>query len=285
MWARLDAQGAIVPESETGTTFLTREWSCDMVRVHVLEKLVKNFRAVAAVLTLMVSPGGPAWAQSTDTPPADAPETTAPPAETPDSAGTEEETPETAGTEDAAAEERSSEFNRELLTIEEKVNTLKERVFRSKATLQLLKEIVVQGSSAGSRGSIYHINKLGRGYTIESIAYYMDGQGKYSKVDPSGALDKQREIKIFDGPIPPGNHNLTVHLKLKGNGFGIFSYVKDYVFNVQATTAFVAEDGKSCRVEAVINERSGIGRSFTERPYVKFETRCIRLAEDSPEGR
>jgi hypothetical protein len=242
----------------------------------VLEKLVKNFRAVAAVLTLMVSAGGPAWAQGAATPPADAPaETTAPPAEATDSVSTE----------DAAAEERSSEFNRELLTIEENVNTLKERVFRSKATLQLLKEIVVQGSSAGSRGSVFHVNKLGRGYTIESVAYYMDGQGKYSKVDPSGALDGQREIKIFDGPIPPGNHNLTVHLKLKGNGFGIFSYVKDYVFNVQATTAFVAEDGKSCRVEAVVNERSGIGRSFTERPYVKFETRCIRLAEDSPEGR
>ena len=34
--------------------------------------------------------------------------------------------------------------------------------------------------------------------------------------------------------------------------------------------------------EAVVNERSGIGRSFTERPYVKFETRCIRLAEEAP---
>ncbi len=179
-------------------------------------------------------------------------------------------------------DEGTSEFNRELLTIEEGVNSLKERVFRSKATLQLLKEIVVQGSSSGSRGSVYHVNKLGRGYTIESVAYYLDGQGKYSKIDPSGALDKQREIKVFDGPIPPGNHNLTVHLKLKGNGFGIFSYVKDYVFNVQATTAFVAEDGKSCKVEAVVNERSGIGRSFTERPYVKFETRCIRLAEEAP---
>lgn len=229
---------------------------------------MKNFSAVAALLTILATNSGPVWAQ--EAPAADAPVA---------------ETSEPAPAEDAATEGQTSEFNRELLTIEENVNTLKERVFRSKATLQLLKEIVVQGSSSGSRGSIVHVNKLGRGYTIESIAYYLDGQGKYSKVDPSGALDNKREIKIFDGPVPPGNHNLTVHLKLKGNGFGIFSYVKDYVFNVQATTAFVAEDGKSCKVEAVVNERSGIGRSFTERPYVKFETRCIRLAEESPEGR
>jgi hypothetical protein len=182
------------------------------------------------------------------------------------------------------AERNRSGFNRELLTIEEKVNTLKERVFRSKATLQLLKEIVVQGSSSGSRGAIWHVNKLGRGYTIESIAYYLDGQGKFSKVDPSGALDKSKELKVFEGPIPPGNHTLTLNLKLRGNGFGIFSYVKNYVFNVQASTAFVAEDGKSCKVRAILNERAGIGRSFTERPHVKFETRCIRLAEDAPEG-
>jgi hypothetical protein len=179
-----------------------------------------------------------------------------------------------------AVSEGAVTFDRELLTIEEQVNTLKERVFRSKATLQLLKEIVVQGSSSGSRGSLTHINKLGRSYTIESISYYLDGQGKFSRVDTVGGLDDQKEIRIFEGPIPPGNHNVSVHIKLRGSGFGIFSYVNNYVFNVQASTAFVAEDGKSCKVRAVINERGGISRSFTERPSVVFETRCIRLAED-----
>ena len=174
----------------------------------------------------------------------------------------------------------NADFNRELLTIEEQVNSLKERVFRSKATLQLLKEIVVQGTSSGSRSTITHVNKLGRSYTIESISYYLDGQGKFSKVDTTGGLDAQKEIRIFEGPVPPGNHNITVHIKLRGNGFGVFSYVSNYVFNVQASTAFVAEDGKSCKVKAVVNERGGISRSFTERPSVVFETRCIRLAED-----
>ena len=186
---------------------------------------------------------------------------------------------DTSGVSDASLQ-ASADFNRELLTIEEQVNSLKERVFRSKATLQLLKEIVVQGTSSGSRSSITHVNKLGRSYTIESISYYLDGQGKFSMVDTTGGLDSKKELKIFEGPVPPGNHNITVHVKLRGNGFGVFSYVSNYVFNVQASTAFVAEDGKSCKVKAVINERGGIGRSFTERPGVVFETRCIRLAED-----
>ncbi len=184
---------------------------------------------------------------------------------------------------EALIEQMGPDYNRELLTIEEQVNGLKERVFRSKATLQLLKEIVVQGSSSGSRGKITHINKLGRSYSIESISYYLDGQGKFSKVDTSGALGAQKQLSIFDGPIPPGNHNLTVHLKLRGNGFGVFNYVSNYVFNVQASTAFTAEDGKSCRVKSIIDERGGIARSFMERPSVRFETRCMRLAEDSGE--
>jgi len=172
-----------------------------------------------------------------------------------------------------------ADYDRELLTIEEEVHSLKEQVFRAKATLQLLKEIVVQGTAAGSRATVWHENKLGRGYTVESIAYYLDGQGKFSKADPTGGLDEMREFKVFEGAVPPGTHSVTVNLRLRGNGFGVFSYVQDYTFNVQSSHSFVAEEGKNCAVRVVSDERRGIGRSFTERPNVQFETTCTRLSD------
>lgn len=172
-----------------------------------------------------------------------------------------------------------ADYDRELLTIEEEVHSLKEQVFRAKATLQLLKEIVVQGTAAGSRATVWHENKLGRGYSVESIAYYLDGQGKFSKADPTGGLDEMREFKVFEGAVPPGTHSVTVNLRLRGNGFGVFSYVKDYTFNVQSSHSFVAEEGKNCSVRVVADERRGIGRSFTERPNVQFETTCTRLSD------
>lgn len=184
---------------------------------------------------------------------------------------------------DGTAPTSAADFNRELLTIEEEVSSIKEQVFRSKATLQLLKEIVVQGSAQGSQATIWHVNKLGSGYTLESVAYFLDGRGQFAKSDPTGVLDEQREFKVYDSALPPGNHNLTVNMKLRGNGFGVFSYVKNYTFNVQSSTVFVAEEGKNCLVRVVANERKGIGRSFTERPNVTFETRCIR-ASDAPDG-
>ena len=173
----------------------------------------------------------------------------------------------------------AADFNSELLSIEEEVSAIKEQVFRSKATLQLLKEIVVQGSSKGSHATIWHVNKLGSGYTLQSVAYFLDGRGQFAKSNPDGVLDEQREFKIYDSALPPGNHNLTVNMKLRGNGFGVFSYVKNYSFNVQSSTVFVAEEGKNCQVRVVANERKGIGQSFTERPNVTFETRCIRASD------
>jgi hypothetical protein len=182
----------------------------------------------------------------------------------------------------AAAEgSKSGDFDRQLLTIEEEVHSLKEQVFRSKATLQLLKEIVVQGSTSGARATIWHENRLGRAYTVESIAYYLDGQGKFSKADASGALSAMPDFKVYEGGMPPGNHTLTVNLRLRGNGLGIFSYVQDYTVNVQASTAFVAEEGKVCTVRVTTNERRGVGRSFVERPEVQFQTRCVRQTDAS----
>lgn len=229
----------------------------------------KPFLAVATALALSVSLASqPAFAQEAD-------------GEVPAADAAAEPEAEAPAADEKSAAQSASDYNRELLTIEEEVHSHKEKVFRAKATLQLLKEIVVQGSSAGSRATIMHENKLGRGYTLESISYYLDGQGKFSKADPTGGLDDMREFKVFEGAVPPGSHNITVNLRLRGNGFGVFSYVKNYTFAVQSSTAFTAEEGKSCKVRVVTNERKGIGRSFIERPHVEFETRCIRLSDSA----
>ena len=45
------------------------------------------------------------------------------------------------------------------------------------------------------------MNKLGRSYTIESISYYLDGQGKFSKVDTTGGLDANQDLR---GTHPAG---------------------------------------------------------------------------------
>jgi len=173
-------------------------------------------------------------------------------------------------------------FDLELRTMEEDVNALKEQVFRSKAILLLLKEIVVQGSAGGSRATIFHVNKLGASYKIESVSYYLDGQGRFSQTDENGNLNVTKELEVWDGAIPPGTHTLSATIKIRGDGMGIFSYVENYTFTVQASDSFEAEEGKACQVRTLVGQKKGITRSFTERVNVTFETRCDPLEAGAP---
>ena len=174
----------------------------------------------------------------------------------------------------------SSEYNRQLLSLEEDVNSLKERVFRSKATLQLLREIVIQGRSTGSRAGVWHVNRLGAAYTLRSISYYLNGDSVLSRTGESGQLDTDNELKVWEGALPPGNHNLTVSAVLQGNGFGVFSYVENYTFNVKSSYAFTAEDNHLTSIRVVLDEKRGFGRSFVDRPEVVYEVQSTRLVDE-----
>lgn len=173
------------------------------------------------------------------------------------------------------------DFDGRMGTMEEQVNTLKEQVFRSKATLQLLREIVIQGGSTGARSTVYHINDLGPGYTVESVAYYLDGQSIFAKQDPTGGLDNATELKIWDGAIPPGSHTLSVNMVLKGNGYGVFNYVDGYTFKVSSNYAFVADEGEQTAVRVTVDEKKGPWVRYDERPTVDYELQTISIRDEA----
>lgn len=186
-----------------------------------------------------------------------------------------EGTEETTETTEAEAPAASSDFSSQIGTMEEQVNTLKEQVFRSKATLQLLKEIVIQGGSTGARSVVYHENGLGPAYTVESVSYYLDGQSIFSRSDPTGALDKSKELKVWEGYIPPGSHTLTTNMVLQGNGFGVFKYVDGYTFKVTSTYAFSAEEGRRTQVRVRVDEKGGFWTKFEDRPTIVYEVSTV----------
>lgn len=179
----------------------------------------------------------------------------------------------TEGASQEVAASAGAEFNRDLRTVEQEVNQLKERVFRSKATLQLLRELVIEGASLGSRVVLWHVNKMGPAYSTESIQYFLDGKNVYAKLDPTGALDDLREVKVHERQVPPGTHNLQVNMVLRGNGFGVFSYLRTYSFKVQSSYMFQVEDGRVTIVRVLLDEKGGMARRFVDRPNVSYEER------------
>lgn len=180
---------------------------------------------------------------------------------------------------DPAAEQAAADFGRELRTVEEDVSNLKERVFRSKATLKLLKELVVDSAISGSRLAIWHVNKLGGGYSMESAQYFIDGKSVFTKVEPGGTLDTVREIKVAEQTVPAGTHTLQVNLVLRGKGYKVFSYLRSYQFKVTSSYQFKVEEGRISVIRVIADSRGGL-RNFVERPTIQYDERTESYREE-----
>ena len=177
--------------------------------------------------------------------------------------------------------EESSDFDKELMDVENEVNALKERVFQSKATLKLLKEIIVQGAVSGAKATVWHKNELGSSYIIEGVIYLVDDEPRFSRNDnsPQRKLDKEKEFSIPELELTPGQHSLEVNVQLRGNGFGLFKYVNKYTFDLKATTNFTAKQGDDCQILVKIKEKKGFGLSFFDKPKIEFEPRCRQMSD------
>ena len=187
-------------------------------------------------------------------------------------------TPSLVFAEEAVSAE-DKDFQKELLTIEEKVTALKKNVFSAKATLNLLRELVVQGNVSGSKANIWQINQLNGGYVIKSASYVLDGTPIYNINDASGDLGAKSELMVYDGEMGVDDHTLTVELELAGSGRGLFSYVDDYVFTVRSATNFSSEEGENCVIRSVIEKRSAFSYSYEQRPNIVFQTICSEFGE------
>lgn len=225
------------------------------------------------------SPWGTEGSEPADeTPPAETPEPTAEPA--PASTSTSAGTTEVLTEEELAARRKAGERTKELLTVEQDVSNLKERVFRSKATLQLLRELVIEGATLGSRVSVWHVNKMSSAYTVESVQYFLDGKAIFSRTDTTGGLDNLDAVEIHAQTLPPGSHTLQVNMVLRGNGMGVFSYLRAYSFKLQSSYAFTVEDGQLTTVQVLINEKGGPFTNFVDRPDVRYEENMESLRSE-----
>ena len=170
-------------------------------------------------------------------------------------------------------------FELKVKNLEESVNDLKEKIFRTKARLLLLQETVLGGDiTSGAKAVLVHRNEMGNSYTLEQASYALDGAPIFTRVDSEGDLDKKQEIEIFNGRIVPGNHQVSVKLQYRGHGFGVFSYIEGYKFKVQSSYTFNAEGGKVTEVKVIGYEKGNITTDLKDRPAVKYDVEVTRDA-------
>lgn len=166
-----------------------------------------------------------------------------------------------------------------LRDLEQRINELKEQIFRSKARLSLLAETVLQGVVAGAQAVIVHENRMSSSYRLVKAVYALDGARIFSKADEEGSLGERQELDIYDGSIVPGEHTLTVNLEYRGHGYGIFSYLKGYRFRVRSNYSFTAPEGKAVTIRVVGYEKGGPTAPLEERPAIRYMERMQGTSE------
>jgi hypothetical protein len=157
-----------------------------------------------------------------------------------------------------------------LRDLEQRIDELKEQIRRSHTRLSLLSDTILSGGGAGSRSVIRFSNELSDAFRVTRLLFVLDGAVQYNKTDQSGVLGDHDLIPIFNGTIPPGDHTLQVLLNLQGHGYGVFSYLRGYRFEVRSSHSFTAVEGKTVNLDAVAYEKGGVTTPLEERPAIRY---------------
>lgn len=170
--------------------------------------------------------------------------------------------------------------NLRLKQLEQRVQGLKERAWRAKARVGMLKEAVL-GGGVGARASIIHENKMGNSFRLIKLVYALDGTQLFSRTDKNGKLYKEKTFEIMNGSISPGSHTVSVLAVYQGHGYGVLSYLKKYKYTVRSSHTFTANEGKGTALRAKAFEKGGITTKLKDRPALDFEVSYPGTKEQS----
>lgn len=165
-----------------------------------------------------------------------------------------------------------------LRVLAQRVAELKEKVSQTKYRLSLLRESVLHGSIGGAQFVVVHHNQMGGSFRLISMRYALDGKPIFTKRDISETkLGRKGKATVYSGPLPPGQHILTVELRWRGHGYGVFSYLSGYRFKLISSHAFKAAEGTTTQIRVVAYEKGNITTPLKDRPALKFKTKVRAL--------
>ena len=173
-------------------------------------------------------------------------------------------------------------YNVRLRDLEARVDELKDQIRRSHTRLALLSDTILSGGAAGSRSEIGFHNEMSSAFRLVRALFVLDGAVQYNRADDTGALADQKDIPIYSGSITPGDHTLSALLTFQGNGYGVFTYLRGYKFEVKSSHSFTAVEGKTLGVTATAYESGGVTTPLQDRPKIEWKEKVQALGAGAP---
>lgn len=171
-----------------------------------------------------------------------------------------------------------------LRDLESRIDELKDQIRRSHTRLSLLSDTILSGGGSGARAEVLFRNEMSSAFVLTRATFVVDGAVQYNRTDDTGALAEQKEIPIFSGSVPSGDHTVQVVLTFRGNGYGVFTYLRGYTFETKSAHSFTTVEGKTVSVIATALEKGGVTTPLNERPSIDWNEKVGAFGGTSSAG-
>jgi len=163
--------------------------------------------------------------------------------------------------------------------LETRIDDLKDKVFRSKSRIVLLKETLLGNKIAGSKALIVQKNELGRRFKIKRMTYLLDGNVLRNEIDRDGSLSEKEQIELLNGAIGPGTHKLVVKIEFQGNA-AVFGYFEGYDFTLERQCKFTVEEGMATLIDVVAYREGGATKEVEKSPKIRCDISKTQVMPD-----
>jgi hypothetical protein len=117
-------------------------------------------------------------------------------------------------------------------------------------------------------------NEMSGAYRLVHATIRLDGAVLIDREDEGNTLADQKELPVLKGAVAPGDHTLSVELIFQGSGYGVFSYLKGYRYNVKSTHAFAVGQGKPVNLDITAYEKGDATTPLDQRPAIDWKDRA-----------
>ena len=163
--------------------------------------------------------------------------------------------------------------------LETRIDDLKDKVFRSKSRIVLLKETLLGNKIAGSKALIVQKNELGRRFKIKRMTYLLDGNVLRNEIDRDGSFSEKEQIELLNGAIGPGTHKLVVKIEFQGNA-AVFGYFEGYDFTLERQCKFTVEEGMATLIDVVAYREGGATKEVEKSPKIRCDISKTQVMPD-----
>jgi hypothetical protein len=125
---------------------------------------------------------------------------------------------------------------------------------------------------------VTHHDRMGDTFVLESGAYALDGR-PFARFDaPADDTPGEKQFDVGRLRVSARSHTFAVHLVYRGRGYGVFSYINGYRFQVRSATDVSVTRPLQIVIDA--HERGGVTTPLEERPAVSFLTGSLGVAAE-----